>query len=181
MDASMIKGIAIGVSSIAVLGAVGTAGYKVVSGPKYAEVVSVKEVKETIETPREECADRVVTRRAPVQDQHRVTGTVIGAAAGGLLGSQIGGGSGRTVATIAGAAAGGYVGNRVQKNMQDKDVVQSTERRCKTVIDTSERIAGYDVAYRLDGKEGAVRLAQHPGPQIPVKDGQLQIVNPQTK
>ena len=43
-------------------------------------------------------------------------GMVIGAVAGGLLGSTIGGGSGRTAATVVGAVAGGAVGNEVGKN-----------------------------------------------------------------
>jgi surface antigen len=47
-------------------------------------------------------------------------GTVAGAVAGGLLGSTIGGGSGRVVATVAGAALGGLVGNRIGKSLDDQ-------------------------------------------------------------
>lgn len=42
-------------------------------------------------------------------------GVVGGAVVGGLLGNQIGGGSGKTLATIAGAVGGGYAGNEVEK------------------------------------------------------------------
>src|SRR3569623_955134 len=38
-----------------------------------------------------------------------------GAVVGGLLGSQVGGGHGKTLATIAGAVGGGYVGNEIAK------------------------------------------------------------------
>ena len=38
-------------------------------------------------------------------------GIATGAVVGGLLGSQIGGGNGRTLATVAGAVGGGYLGN----------------------------------------------------------------------
>src|SRR5690606_13237977 len=38
-------------------------------------------------------------------------GVVGGAVVGGLLGNQVGGGSGRTLATVAGAVGGGYAGN----------------------------------------------------------------------
>ena len=157
---------------------VAVAGCDALSGPKFADVVSVKEAKETIRTPREVCEDVVVQKQAPVQDKNRVAGKVIGGVAGGVLGHQIGGGTGQTVATIAGAAGGAYVGNKVQKNMQEKDVVTTTERRCKTVEDVSEKLLGYDVAYKLDGKEGTVRLAYDPGKQIPVKDGQLVLSPP---
>jgi len=40
-----------------------------------------------------------------------IAGTVGGAIVGGLLGSTIGGGRGRTAATAIGAGAGGYIGN----------------------------------------------------------------------
>jgi uncharacterized protein YcfJ len=46
-------------------------------------------------------------------------GTLLGAGAGALVGSQIGGGSGRIVATalgtLGGAAAGGYIGKQMDK------------------------------------------------------------------
>jgi len=42
-------------------------------------------------------------------------GMGIGAVVGGLVGSQVGGGNGKTLATIAGAVGGGYLGNEVAK------------------------------------------------------------------
>lgn len=42
-------------------------------------------------------------------------GTVIGGLAGGLLGHQIGGGRGQTIATIGGAVAGGVAGNQIEQ------------------------------------------------------------------
>ena len=76
----------------------------------YATVIGTDPVRETstVSTPREVCEDKVVTRKKPVKDTHQVTGTVIGAVAGGLLGDAIGGGGKNTAAKIAGAAAGGY-------------------------------------------------------------------------
>lgn len=173
MDSSMIKGIVIGGVVVTAIAAGGVTGYKAMTKPVFAEVVAAKEVTETIKTPREVCEDVQVQKKAPVKDEHRVAGTAIGAVAGGLLGSTIGGGSGKTVATVAGAAAGGYAGNKVQQNMQEKDVVTTTERRCKTVYDSSLKHHGYDVTYRLDGKEDMVRMVYDPGTQIPVKDGKL--------
>jgi hypothetical protein len=40
-------------------------------------------------------------------------GAVAGAAVGGLLGHQVGGGSGRTAATVGGAAVGGFAGYKI--------------------------------------------------------------------
>ena len=42
-------------------------------------------------------------------------GIGVGAVVGGLLGNQIGGGNGKTLATIAGAVGGGYLGNEIAK------------------------------------------------------------------
>jgi len=181
MDKSMIKGIAIGGIAMVAVAASGVTGYRAMTKPVFADVVAVKEATETIKTPREECHDVQVQKQAPVKDEHRVTGTVLGGVAGGLLGSTVGGGRGKTVATVAGAAAGGYAGNQVQKNMQQKDVVTTTERRCKTVNETSRKHLGYDVTYRLDGKQDVVRMAFTPGHQIPVKDGQLVLTPPEPK
>jgi len=181
MDKSMMQGVLVGGIAMVVLGAGAVGGYKALNRPKFADVVAVKEVTQTVVTPREECHDVQVQRQAPVQDEHRVAGSVIGGVAGGLLGSTIGGGKGKTLATVAGAAAGGYAGNQVQKNMQQKDVVTSTERRCTTVHDKSEKLLGYDVTYRLDGKDGVVRMSFKPGATLPVKDGQIVTTPPEAK
>ena len=54
---------------------------------------------------------------APVA-QNSPVGIGVGAVVGGLLGNQIGGGNGKTLATIAGAVGGGYVGNEIAKKNQ---------------------------------------------------------------
>ena len=181
MDKSMVKGFVIGGIAMVVLTGGAVTGYKAMTKPAQADVVAVKEVTQTVTTPRQECQEVQVQKKAPVKDENRVAGTVIGGVAGGLLGSTVGGGRGKTVATVAGAAAGGYAGNQVQKNMQEKDVVTTTETRCKTVNDTSHKVIGYDVTYRLDGKEKVVRTSFKPGPTIPVKDGQLVLTPPEPK
>jgi uncharacterized protein YcfJ len=134
---------------------------------------------ETVVTPREQCEDVQVQKQAPVKDQNRIAGTAIGAVAGGLLGSTVGGGKGKTAATVVGAAAGGYAGNQVQKNMQQKDVTTTTERRCRTVQDKTQKLVGYNVTYRFEGKQGTVRTSFKPGATLPVKDGQVVTTPPE--
>jgi len=181
MDKSMIKGIVLGGIAMVVVTGGAVTGYRAMQQPAYAEVVRVKEVTQTVTTPRQECQEVQVQKQAPVKDENRIAGTAVGGVAGGLLGSTVGGGRGKTVATVAGAAAGAYAGNQVQKNMQQKDMVTTTETRCKTVNDTSQKRIGYDVTYRLDGKEQVVRTSFDPGPKIPVKDGKLVLVAPDAK
>lgn len=55
-------------------------------------------------------------------DHPNVLGTIAGGVLGGVLGHQVGGGSGRDLATIAGAVGGAYAGNRVENNMNRKQV-----------------------------------------------------------
>jgi uncharacterized protein YcfJ len=154
------------------LGTAAVTGYRTINTPKTADVVAVKEAMATVVTPQERCDVVAVRHQAPVQDDKRVAASLIGGLAGGLLGSQIGGGNGKTLATVAGAAAGGYAGNQVQKGMQERDAVVTNERRCRTVNEKSKQIVGYDVTYRLAGKEGVARTTYRPGPTLPVKDGQ---------
>ena len=64
-------------------------------------------------------------------DSPNVIGTIAGGLLGGVVGHQVGGGSGKDLATIVGAVGGAYAGNRVENNMG------------KTKV--------YRVAVRLDG------------------------------
>ena len=173
VNKSLLIGTVLGAVGVTAGGAVAT--YSLVDrGPQYAEVVAVQPVKETIKNPRQVCKDVAVTHQRPVKDQHQIAGTAIGAIAGGLLGNQIGGGKGKTLATVAGAVGGGYAGNKVQEHMQNNDTYTTTETRCSTVTDTSEKVVGYDVRYTLGGKPGQVRMDRDPGSQIPVdKSGRL--------
>jgi uncharacterized protein YcfJ len=175
MDKSMLTGLVVG-AVVATAGGV-IAGWNMLGNdePAYAEVINIVEATETVQTPREVCEDVPVTRQAPVKDEHTILGTVTGAVIGGVLGNQVGGGTGKKLATVAGAAAGGYAGNKVQGNMQAKDTYTTTERRCHTVTDSSQRVIGYDVTYRLGDKEATVRMDHRPGERIPVENGQLKL------
>ena len=49
------------------------------------------------------------------------TGTLIGAVAGGILGNQVGGGSGKVAATAIGAFVGGIVGSEIGRSLDEQD------------------------------------------------------------
>jgi outer membrane lipoprotein SlyB len=93
-----------GLATIALLAVFGLAGcgpqptYQVVQTPA-ARVGTVESVRETVE-----------------QAQPSGAGLLVGALAGGGLGSLIGSGNGRTAATVVGALGGAYVGNQVEKS-----------------------------------------------------------------
>ncbi len=84
------------------------AGYHMYEAARSAKVVSATPLTRTVKNPRQECHEEAATRTKPVKDQNRLLGTGIGALVGGILGHQIGGGSGKTLTTLAGAGAGGY-------------------------------------------------------------------------
>lgn len=178
MDKSMITGLVIGGAAVTAIG--GMAGYQVMHRqPAYADVLKTEPVVQTVKTPRKVCKDELVSHKAPVQDRGRVAGTAIGAVVGGVLGNQIGAGSGRTLATVGGAVAGGYAGNRIQKGMQDSNTQTRRETRCKTVYDSHEQVMGYTVTYRLGDRQGIVQMDHDPGTRIPVQDGKLVLSSPE--
>lgn len=177
MNKSMLAGIGIGVA--AALGVAAVAGLNVLDrGPQFAQVVSSTPIKESIKTPRKECRNVTVTHRRPVQDENRIAGSVLGAVAGGVIGHQFGGGRGRDVATVVGALGGGYAGNQIQGSMQEGDTYTTTQQRCKTVYDKSEKMLGYDVTYKIGDQQGKIRMDRDPGAQIPLdSNGQLILTN----
>lgn len=71
------------------------------------------------QTSRDDNPPRVA--QAPVQQaapQNSAVGIGLGAVVGGLIGNQVGGGRGKTIATIAGAMGGAYAGNEIAKRNQ---------------------------------------------------------------
>jgi hypothetical protein len=71
--------------------------------------------------------DRVVCRDVVVRDRNEGA-AVAGAVIGGILGNQIGSGSGRTAATVGGAVVGGLVGNEVSRDRHGNRIEQRCER-----------------------------------------------------
>lgn len=75
------------------------------------------------------CYNVEVQRHKVVKDKNKIAGTALGAVAGGLIGNQIGGGTGKKLATVAGAVGGGIAGRKIQDNQQHKTNTV-VERRC---------------------------------------------------
>ncbi len=72
---------------------------------------------------------------------------------------------------VGGVVAGGVAGNKIQDGMQERNVDQEMRRICTTVQDTHEEPAGFDVTYRLDGREHRVRTEYDPGVRIEIANG----------
>ena len=170
----LIGGIA-GALAVTAIGAV--AGYRMLGPANYADVLAVKPSMHTVSVPRESCRDELVTVTQPTKDPNQIAGTVVGAIIGGVLGHQVGDGRGKQLATVGGAVGGGYAGNKVQEGMQDRNTHQETQRKCQTVRDSHKEQAGYDVTYRLEGREETVHMDYDPGRRIKVENGVLVVRN----
>ena len=92
---------------------------------------------------------------------------------GGVLGNQVGGGSGRTAATIAGAVIGGTVGYRHPGGRYydaGGRTVRTSQQRCETRTEyrQNDRVLGYNVSYEYNGRVYRTQTDHHPGDRIRV-------------
>jgi uncharacterized protein YcfJ len=74
-------------------------------------------------------------------------GAVIGAIAGGLLGSQISKNE-RGLGTVGGAVVGGYAGSKIAKNSVKRRCVDEVAYRTRTVYETDKYGHRHKVVYR---------------------------------
>jgi uncharacterized protein YcfJ len=157
------------------------------NGPEYdvADVVSVDPIIEQVSEPieRQVCWNEPVTYREPARgyrsNRHRSnSGAILGAIIGGVVGNQFGSGRGRDAATVAGAALGYSVArdeqrrnDRYRSGRYGERVVQTQEQQCRVETDyqSEERVLGYDVAYRYNGRIYHTRTDAHPGDTIRVR------------
>ena len=76
---------------------------------------------------RVDCHEETVTTTKE-KEGHPVAGTIIGGAAGAVVGHQFGGGRGKDVATAGGAVAGAAAGHEIAKGGEKSET--HTEERC---------------------------------------------------
>lgn len=140
-----------------------------------ARVTRVSPRFEQVDNPQEQChmdIERVEPMNNGAGNQGRnLGGTVIGGIAGALLGSQIGGGNGRTAATAVGAIGGALIGDQVANGAGGNQYQGATERqvrRCSTVNRPEQRAAGYDVSYQYQGRNYTTLMQQAPGRNLRV-------------
>lgn len=142
-------------------------------GPAFqdtARVIASTPVYERINEPRRECwSEQVGYESFGGRDRH-YGGAIIGGLVGGLLGNQIGQGSGRHVSTAIGAATGAIVGDNLGGG--NRAHAGSTrpifEERCRSVENWSQRLSGYEVTYRFQGRDFTAFMPHDPGRHVRV-------------
>ena len=122
------------------------------------QVISRTAVFQQVAVPRQTCIQTPVA----VQNPTSGAGALMGAIAGGAIGNQIGGGSGRAIATMAGVMGGAIMGDKIE-NPGSQVQNQTT---CTTQTVYENRLTGYNVVYEYAGKQYNVQLPQDPGPTI---------------
>jgi uncharacterized protein YcfJ len=136
-----------------------------------AWVVSSTPVYERVNEPRRECwTEQVGYERARSGDRE-YGGAILGGIVGGLLGNTIGKGHGRNVATAVGAATGAIVGDRIDNDGNESRPYRRPiyEERCSVTDNWSQRLTGYNVVYRYNGRDYHAFLPYDPGPSVKVR------------
>ncbi|WJW75407.1 glycine zipper 2TM domain-containing protein [Thiohalobacter sp. IOR34] len=138
----------------------------------YATVVGVEPIVKYVRVavPRQECWDEAV----PVyqaDDYRSATPMILGGIIGGVIGHEMGKGRGKDAATIAGTILGGSIGRDIGYRDRPPAYDSEVRRRCRTVNDyeEEERVEGYRVTYRYQGREFTTRMASRPGRRLRVR------------
>jgi outer membrane lipoprotein SlyB len=86
-------------------------------------------------------------------------GVIAGAALGGIVGNQFGGGTGKDLATIAGMAAGGWAGNTVEKKIKKETLFEVKVRMEDGTVRKLEQKTSIGVGTRVTVEGGKITPA----------------------
>lgn len=100
------------------------------------------------------------------QSNANVPAALAGALIGGILGHQVGGGSGKDIATVGGVIAGAALGAQVGR---DNPAATQDVQRCENVPGGAQP-AFWDVSYSFRGVEHRVQMTSAPGATIVVNE-----------
>lgn len=122
-------------------------------------VLSSTPVIQQVAVPRQVCTQsQVVT-----PGQKSGAGVAMGAIAGGAVGNNIGGGSGRTAATMLGILGGAILGDKIEGPSAPE--VRNVQN-CTNQVFYENRTVGYNVMYEFAGKHYTVQMPSDPGPTV---------------
>ena len=130
-----------------------------VQAQEVGKVISSTPIIQQVAVPRQVCNNQQVI----TEGQKSGAGAVMGAIAGGAVGNQIGGGSGRALATMAGIMGGAIMGDKIEGGgAPEVRNVQS----CSQQMFYENRTMAYNVVYEFAGKQYSVQMPQDPGPTV---------------
>ena len=129
-----------------------------VQAQEVGQVISRTAVYQQVAVPRQTCSQTPVA----VQNPSSGASALMGAIAGGAVGSQIGGGTGQALATMVGIVGGSIMGDRIE----NPGTQVQNQTTCTTQNFMENRLVGYTVVYEYASKQYTVQLPQDPGPTI---------------
>ena len=133
-----------------------------------ANVTSVRAV---VAAPEKRCwMEREPVAAQPAANNYNIGAALAGAVIGGVLGHQVGGGTGKQLATVGGDVAGAAAGANVDRIMgrgqlgtgQGQDV-----QKCDTVL-SQAKTEFWDVTYTFRGQEHTIQTTSQPSRTIMV-------------
>ncbi|MFT6394864.1 MAG: hypothetical protein ACJARW_001367 [Methylophilaceae bacterium] len=133
-------------------------------------VISVTPQVERVNVPVQECRTEYVRESYYENNQRSSGGSIIGAIAGGVIGSRFGGGNGRLIATAVGAGLGAVIGDR-HSNSNNKPRQRIETRpveRCASVDRWETVDRGYLVDYEYNGRRYTTKTLDRPDKFITV-------------
>lgn len=130
-----------------------------------ANVTSVRAV---VGPPEQRCW---VEREQVVQDSRRsnASGAILGALIGGVLGHQVGGGSGKDLATAGGAVAGALLGSNIQRDRNGQEISTQDVQHCANTH-RHAKPEYWDVSYTFRGREHRLQMTANPGLTVTVNE-----------
>jgi uncharacterized protein YcfJ len=133
------------------------------SAEEFGRVLSATPVVQQTATPRQICSvDKVW-----VPAQKSGAGAAVGAIAGGVVGSALGGGGrGNAGAALLGMVGGAIVGDRFEE--ASPSYVQDVQR-CNVQNVMENRVVAYNVTYEFNGKQYTAQMPHDPGPTIALR------------
>jgi uncharacterized protein YcfJ len=145
--------------STLIAGLMATLSCVAVQAQEVGKVISSTPIIQQVAVPRQVCTNQQVV----TEGQKSGAGALMGAIAGGTVGNQMGGGTGRTAATMLGMFGGAILGDKIEgggtpevKNVQN----------CSTQTIYENRTMAYNVVYEFAGKQYTVQMPQDPGPTV---------------
>jgi len=131
----------------------------------YAKVVGVVPFYREVSVPHQVCnQETVYEQRHVYSDRNSPAGMIVG----GVVGSHIGKGKGKTVATVLGAITGSVVGNNVARGNGYESYPRNVSV-CKEVYSYRNEVDGYDVTYAYNNSLFTTRMPYDPGNKVKIK------------
>ena len=127
-----------------------------------ARVISSTPITQQVTMPRQVCTETEVL----VQQPRSGAGATVGAITGGILGSQMGAGSGRTVTTVIGILGGAILGDQLEG---EPAPVVRTANSCTQQVTYENRVVGYNVVYEYAGRQYTTQMNNDPGSQLTIQ------------